>query len=130
MSLQYARWKIEENYHRFSQGIKWPASSASISNKNELIQSYILSRFIDHHIFDMSEEKFQSNLFSQLASLDNILSHQRFIEPLSSTIGLTDLNIFVVIQGLMSDDLSEKSLITNRFEHILRWYLEVDILTR
>lgn len=128
-SLVYARWFREENYQRFILNVRWPDHRAPESNAVTTLRQQVLAFLHRSGLGGMKEVSYMDLLKKQLWSIENILASQEFIDPLVSFPTMTDLNIFMVIQGLLSPDLEESQLIRTNFPSIIKWYESVDRLT-
>lgn len=129
-SLVYARWMREENFRRFVQNVKWGEPYSDVEIQVDQLRQEIL-RYLKHNpIGEMNETSYLGQLQRQLWSLNHILAAQDFLEPLIPYPSLSDLNVFMVVQGLLSPDLEESKIIQNDYPHILKWFYQVDELTK
>lgn len=128
-SLVYARWAREENFRRFISGVQW-GQVQGLEQSLNLLRSEVL-KYLDRTLFRFDNDGvFHEHLREQLVSLDVMLIGQEFFEPLSKAPSLTDLYVFMVMQGLLSPDLEESQWIRPNYANLMRWYDRVDELTR
>ena len=128
-SLLYARWKREENYQRFIKTVKWGYPVDQIGDHLEILRSAVL-KFIDRTPAGaLTRTEYEDMIRNQFWSLDTILSEQHFFEPLSKHPTITDLYVFMVVQGFMDYELEESQWIMERYKNVLRWYNQVDRLS-
>ncbi len=128
-SLVYARWAREENFRRFSSHVNWgkvPGLNESLPKLRDLIVNYL-----NRTLFSFpSEEEFEKHLAAQMLSLELKLMGQKFFEPLAEAPTLTDLYIFMVIQGLYSEDLEESKWVKRNYPNVAEWFTRVDRATQ
>lgn len=127
-SLIYARWKKEENYQRFIAGVNLGphASADGISSLRQHTLSYLKRTPIG----DVDSEGFTKILRLQLGSLAKLIEGREYFEEFGKYPSLTDLSVFMIIQGLLSPDLEEYALIAEQYPELVDWYKKVDISTR
>lgn len=129
-SIVYARWMREENFRRFVKNVRWGEPYEEVKEQVDLLREEILKFLKRNPIGEMPETAYLELLKKQLWSVDHILSTQDFMEPLIPYPTISDLNVFMVIQGLLSPDLEESELIKKDYTNIVRWFKEVDKLTK
>lgn len=129
-SLVYSRWNREENFKRFSSHIQWGESYEATKDRVDLLRKEVLKYLNRTPMGGIDEDRFLEMIRNQLWSLDRILSTQEFMEPLAHFPTMTDLYIFMVVQGFLSPALEESTWIPHNYGHLYRWYLQVNELTK
>ncbi len=128
-TLVYARWQREKNYVDFIRNVQWGESFKAIEPRVVRVRQSILTYLKRTTLANITEGEYHEMLQNQLFTLDQMISGQRFFEPMTTFPTVTDLNIFMVIQGLLSTDLEESLFIRKEFPNICRWFEDVDNLT-
>lgn len=128
-SLVYARWKREANFQRFIKNVRWARPSEQLKEEITLLRQEIIKYLKRSPIGRLSEEQFNTLLKNQLWSLEHVLSAHDFMEPMIPYPTLTDLNVFMVVQGLLSPDLDESQWIKETYPHVYRWAQAVEQMT-
>lgn len=128
-TLVYARWIEEENFQRFIRGVKWGEELSNLEQEITILRQEITRYLKRTPNGSINSEQFESLLKSQFWALEYILSSQKFIEPLVQYPTMTDLYIFMTVQGLISPDISHASWIRQECPNVIRWFTEVDELT-
>lgn len=127
-SLIYARWKKEDNFKRFISSVDLgPHATPEAINALRKGSLNYLKRIPNG---DLDENGFRKLLKLQLASLANLIEDKTYFEDFAKHPTLTDLNVFMVIQGLMSPDLEESQIIEQDFPALVRWYKDVNTTTQ
>ncbi len=128
-SLVYARWAREWNFQRFTHHVEWgkvPDQDASLRTLRTMIQDYLKRKLFDFP----SEAAFEQHLRQQFISLEIKLMGQDYFEPFATGPTLTDLYVFMVVQGFYSSDLEESEWIKRDFPYIQKWFQRVDEQTK
>ena len=126
-TLLYSRWLRDCNFRNFMRNVNWGSASRSYfaDSINELKDKVALymSKF---SISKLSEREYLELLHTQLKCLEDIFSHQKYILSDETEISRSDLAMFMVIQGLLSKDLKESSMIVEEYPNIIRWAKDID----
>lgn len=130
-TLLYARWLRPCNFKPFIKNVEWGNADPnffrdSIADLRTKVDAY-MSRFL---ISKLSEGEYLKLLTKQLNALELIFKEQELILPGTDRITQSDLAIFMVIQGLLSDDLGERQVLLENYPNILRWAVDVDKRTQ
>lgn len=127
-SLVYARWKKEENFKRFIAGVDFGphTSQESINALRKSTMKYLKRTPIG----DLDEAGFKKILTLQLTSLSKLIEDKTYFEDFAKHPTLTDLNVFMIIQGFLSPDLEESELIGKSYPELVRWYKDVNTATQ
>lgn len=128
-SLVYARWMKDENFGRFVKNVNWGEPYEVVQEEVGLLRADILKYLKRTTAGNMPADQYAEMLRNQLWSLNHILSAHDFLEPMVPYPTLTDLNVFMVVQGLLSPDLEESQWIKDHYEHVVRWAKTVDEIT-
>lgn len=129
-TLVHARWGDEDNYQRFIQGVKWGEELSSIQSEVTLLRQEILRYLKRTPTGGQTKEQFEDQLKSQFFALEYVLSNQTFVEPMVQHPTMTDLYIFMTVQGLLAPDISYLEWIRQECPNVVRWFIEVDGLTK
>ncbi len=128
-TLLYARWKSDANYPSFIRSVNWGSDPNLIKDHLDVLRDMVL-KYLDRTVTGgLNLKEYDELLKNQLWSLDAILSSEKFFEPLANHPTLTDLYVFMVVQGFMDDNLVESKWIKERYKNLVRWYAELDRLT-
>ena len=128
-SLVYSRWAREENFLRFTSHVNWGKLQGLHLSLTKL--RAILLSYLERTLFTFSSEgDFEKHLADQMLSLEIKLMGQKYFEPLADAPTLTDLYMFMVVQGFYSDDLEESVWIRNNYPNVSAWYKRVDRATQ
>lgn len=128
-SLVYSRWAREENCRRFTSHVSWGKVQGlpeSLPKLRELLLNYLTRTLFTF----TSEGDFEKHLADQMLSLEIKLMGQKYFEPLAEAPTLTDLYIFMVVQGFYSDDLEESVWIKNNYPNVKAWFDRIDRATQ
>ena len=128
-TLVYARWKRTENFERFVKNVKWDRPLSQMSEEIKSLRNEILRYLRRTPVGSLNDENYKDLFKKQLWSLNHILSGQEFLEPMVPYPTMTDLNTFMVVQGLLSPDLEEAEWIKENYQEVFRWAKQVDTLT-
>lgn len=127
-SLIYARWKNEGNFQRFIKGIDFGthANPESIDALRKITMRYLKKTPIG----ELTDTGFRKILSQQLMSLSKLIEDKTYFEDFAKYPTLTDLHVFMIIQGFLSPDLEESEYIEKNFPDLVRWYKEVNFNTQ
>lgn len=128
-SLVYSRWVREDNFRRFTSNVQWgkvPGLPESLDKLRSILIDYL-----NRMLFSFpSEADFEKHLADQLVSLEIKLMGQKYFEPLAEAPTLTDLYIFMVIQGFYSHDLEESVWIRANYPNVSSWFTRIELATQ
>ncbi len=119
-SLIYSRWKIEDNYQSFIRTVDWGKPFEEVKDSTNELRSGVLTYLSRFAVNEFCEVEFQEYLKLQLWSLERIISDNKYFDQMFLTV--TDLYIYMVIQGFMSDSLKESLKLKEDFPELNRWY--------
>ena len=128
-TLIYARWKRDENFARFAEGIQ---SKKKVEPKSlDALRQRVLAYLDRTSMGDVEESKFREILREQLGALVTQLGDKDYFQANAKAPTLTDLYVFMIVQGLMSPDLAEEcEVLQRKFPTLVRWYKDMDTLTQ
>ncbi len=127
-SLVYARWKKEENFQKFIVNVDF--GSHTNPESIALLRKYILKYLSRTTIGELPTEAYQKLIGQQFSSLARVIEEQEFFEMFAKYPTLTDLYVFMVVQGFMSPDLEESKWIEETYPALMRWYRNMETLTQ
>jgi glutathione S-transferase len=127
-SLLYCRWKIEPNFRRFIAGVNWGREVEEESI--HALQMKVLGALRGSPIGQLDYQAYKEVLREQLRSLEALLGDQQFFEPAAKFPGLTDLHVFMVLQGFLSKDIEESEAIRRKYPTLVEWHDRVDAATQ
>lgn len=127
-SLVFARWKKEENYQRFIKSIDFGPHATPESI--DLLRKYVLKYLSRTPIGELTDEAFQNMLTHQFSSLATIIEEQSYFERFAKHPTLTDLYVFMVVQGFLSKDIEESAWIEQTYPALIRWYRDMELNTQ
>lgn len=119
-SLVYSRWKIENNYQSFIRSVDWGSPFEKIEDKVGELRAGVLTYLSRFAINEFSQAEFHDYLKIQFWSLERIIDDNKYFDQMFLTV--TDLYVYMVIQGYMSDHLIESSSLKNDYPELNRWY--------
>jgi hypothetical protein len=125
-SLIWVRWKDEENFQKFYPTVSWGEDLAAVEPRIVLLRAEILKFLKRSPIGGLSDEQFSDLFKSQLWSLENILQAQEYFEPFINHPTLTDLYVFMNIQGLLCTDFPQSDWMRKNCPSLMKWYHLVD----
>lgn len=119
-SLVHARWKKEENYARFIKNVDFgpQATPETIS----MLRNDVLKYLSRTSVGGISDEAYQELIKQQFSSLSTMIQDQAYFEAFAKHPTLTDLYVFMIVQGFLSADLEESQLIETNYPDLIRWY--------
>lgn len=123
-SLVYARWKKEENFQRLMQGTDFGphATAETIGFLRKMVLKY-LSRSA---LGDLTPDEYQQLIVQQFSSLETIIEGNTYFETFAKHPTLTDLTVYMIVQGFLSPDMEESRWILDTYPNLVRWYRLVD----
>lgn len=122
-SLVYSRWKIEDNYQLFIRSVDWGAPFDEVKTKTDELRQGVLLYLSRFAINEYTQVEFNDYLKKQLWSLERIIAKNRYFDQMF--LSITDLYIYMVIQGYMSDHLKESFALKRDFPELNRWYTDL-----
>lgn len=126
-SLVYARWMKEENYQRFITNVDFgPEANPEL---NLILRKFVLKYLSRTTIGEYSLEAYKELITKQFSSLATIIEEQAYFETFAKHPTLTDLYVFMVVQGFLSPDLEESEWIEKTFPALIRWYKNMLVFT-
>lgn len=128
-TLVYARWKREVNYMNFVKNVSWGEPFPMVEERVNRIREEVLKYLKRTTVGELKDEEYLELLRNQLWPLEQILENQEYLEPSATYPTLTDLNVFMVVQGLLSPDLDESKMIKKNYPNIYEWFMTVDAVT-
>ena len=129
-TLVHARWKQEENFQRFVRNVQWGDELANMHDEVASLRQEILKYLRRTPIGSFDDAEFEAMFKGQFWALEHILGSQTFFEPMVKHPTLTDLYVFMSVQGLLSPDLAQSEWIQAECPNVMRWFHEVDQLTK
>ena len=125
--------KRKKNYRNFIQSVNWgtvPSSRQSFEDRQNLLRELVVKHIKTTPTGVLKYDDFYTTLISQLISLEKLLQHQDYMVLHSDHLTISDLVVFMVVQGLLDENLEESSIIKNDFPSIMKWYSKIDIQTK
>ncbi len=119
-SLIYSRWKIEDNYQVFIRSVDWGKPFEEVQESANELRSGALTYLSRFPINEFREVEFQEYLKVQFWSLERIIADNKYFDQMFLTV--TDLYVYMVIQGFMSDTLKESIKLKKDYPELNRWY--------
>jgi len=129
-SLLYARWIDGHNYPRFVHSVDWGVEDnvdleiALVNTRKEVLR-YMKKTPVG----SLTAKQFEVHLFKQLDKLNSFLEKRPYFGDSENAPIITDLAVFMVIQGLLAPQIAQREIILQKYPQIIRWAVAVDKIT-
>lgn len=123
-SLVFGRWKKENNFQKLIAGTDFGPHSTPESIA--VLRKHVLKYLGRTPIGDLDPDAYQRLLVHQFSSLETIIEGNTFFETFAKYPTLTDLTIYMIVQGFLSSDMEESQWIQDTYPNVVRWFKNVD----
>lgn len=122
-SLVYSRWVKVQNFEKFTAQIKWdePVPQQVVNTVRLQIIRYLKKELLTN----LDEKGFDQYVKKQFWSLQFFLEDYYYFSKQDAYPDLSDLYIFMVVDGFFNGELEESEDLMHSYPQIYKWYLRM-----